>query len=153
MLFAVLQYLSLFFLLLLLTFCISTVLPVLNLGCQWLSASLWSPRFRVYLIYNTWFCMFYFALWWEQEVSRCTRQITSLRFERQALTLAQVLNNSKVFHLPEVSLSVQLGLSAAQSRDTHLLPVSVASLGKRSQLHLLSVGIMQSNKTCHQMTP
>lgn len=60
-LFAVLQYLSLFFLLLLVTFCISTVLPVLNLGFQWLFASLWSPRFRVYLIYNTWFSTFYFA--------------------------------------------------------------------------------------------
>lgn len=49
-------------------------------------------------------------------------------------------------------MSAQLGLSAAQSRDTHLLPVSVASLGKRSQLHLLSLGTMQSNQTCHQMT-
>lgn len=67
--------------------------------------------------------------------------------------MAQVLNNSKLFHLPEVSLSVQLGLSAAQSRDTHLLPMSVASVGKRSQLHLLSVGTMQSNQTCQQMTP
>lgn len=36
MLFAVLQYLSLFFLSLLVTFCISAVLPVLNLGFQWL---------------------------------------------------------------------------------------------------------------------
>lgn len=116
-------------------------------------ACLWSPLFRVYLIYITWFCTFYFAFRWEQKVRWCTRQVTALSFRRLALNLAQTLNDSKLFHLPEVSLSVRLGLATAPSRDTHLLPMSVPSLGKRTQLHLLSVGTKQSNWTHHQMTP